>query len=88
VDILFVGVNGFDPEFGASAHSDAEVSTNSLLVRAASRVVAVADSSKLGRRAFAQICRAADVAGLVTDAGCPQGTRSQFEALGIEVITV
>ncbi|MDR2253850.1 MAG: DeoR/GlpR family DNA-binding transcription regulator [Bifidobacteriaceae bacterium] len=88
VDVLFLGVDGFDAGFGASAHSDAEVSTNSLLVRAAAEVVAVADSSKIGRRAFAQICRAQDVAKLVTDQGIAPAAKTQFEALGIEVITV
>jgi DeoR/GlpR family transcriptional regulator of sugar metabolism len=88
VDLLFLGVDGIDVQFGASAHSDAEASTNSLLVRAAARVVAVADSSKVGRRAFAQICRAADVAAVVTDTGIAPAAKAAFEAVGVGVVTV
>lgn len=88
VDILFLGVNGFDPKFGASAHSDAEVSTNSLLVQAAAKVVAVADSSKLGRRAFAQICPTSAVTTLVTDDAAAPEMRSQLESAGLELLVV
>ncbi|MDR3360968.1 MAG: DeoR/GlpR family DNA-binding transcription regulator [Bifidobacteriaceae bacterium] len=88
VDTLFLGVNGFDPVFGASAHSDAEVSTNSLLVEAAARVVVVADSTKLGRRAFAQICPPQAVAALVTDNALAPEMKGRLEALGLEVVTV
>ncbi|MDR1392670.1 MAG: DeoR/GlpR family DNA-binding transcription regulator [Bifidobacteriaceae bacterium] len=87
VDMLFLGVDGFDLDFGASAHSDAEVSTNSLLVRAASRVVVVADSSKLGRRAFAQICPVQAVSVLVTDSGIDPALRFRLEGAGVEIIT-
>ncbi|MDR2567107.1 MAG: DeoR/GlpR family DNA-binding transcription regulator [Bifidobacteriaceae bacterium] len=87
VDLTFLGVDGFDPAFGASAFSDAEASTNSLLVEASAKVVVVADSTKIGRRAFAQICPPASVDTLVTDGGVPPEWQARVQAAGIEVIT-
>ncbi|MDR1442379.1 MAG: DeoR/GlpR family DNA-binding transcription regulator [Bifidobacteriaceae bacterium] len=88
VDITFLGLEGFDPVFGASSHSDAVASTDSLLVKAAAKVVAVTDSSKLGRRAFAQICRAPNVDVLITDSGADLAVLARLRSLGIEVLAV
>ncbi len=47
-----------------------------------------ADSSKLGRRAFARICAAGDVDTLVTDTAADEETVGRFEEAGLRVITV
>ena len=88
VDIAFLGVNGFDAEFGASAFSDAEAHTNAELARCARKVVVVADSSKIGMKAFAQICPAAEVDLLITDTGLGAEARAAIEAEGVEVLAV
>ncbi|MDR1798551.1 MAG: DeoR/GlpR family DNA-binding transcription regulator [Bifidobacteriaceae bacterium] len=88
VGTVFVGVNGFDPEFGASAHSDVEASINSRLVKVAGRVVVVADSTKIGVTAFAQICPPHEVDILVTDTGVPPDMVERIRAQGIEVMIV
>jgi len=88
IDIAFVGVNGFDAKFGASAHNDAEAHTNAELVRAARTVVVVADSSKIGVRAFAQICPPRSVDVLVTDGGLSPDAKKAIEAAGIQVTVV
>ena len=69
LDIAFLGVDGIDAVAGATAHHEGEASTNRLMAGRAGQVVVVADSSKIGRRAFARICAAADVDVLVTDTG-------------------
>jgi DeoR family transcriptional regulator of aga operon len=86
VDLLYLGVDGFCAEFGASAYSDAEASTNAFLARATAKVAVVADSSKLGHRAFAQICRPADVDLLITDAGATAEQLAPIEDVGIAVV--
>ncbi|MDR0592217.1 MAG: DeoR/GlpR family DNA-binding transcription regulator [Bifidobacteriaceae bacterium] len=86
VDLLFLGVDGIDAGFGASAYSDAEASTNLLMVKAAARIVVVADSSKIGRRAFAQICPPAGIDTLVTDKGIEPAAAAQLRGAGVEVI--
>jgi DeoR family transcriptional regulator of aga operon len=88
IDLLFLGVDAFDPEAGAFAHHEGEASINRLMVERAERVVAVADGSKLGRRAFARICETTQVHALVTDVEAdPEAVRA-FEAVGVEVQTV
>jgi DeoR family transcriptional regulator of aga operon len=88
IDITFLGVDGFDPVFGASAHSDAEAQTNAELMDAAARRIVVSDSSKLGFKAFARICEPNRVDMLVTDSGIDDSTRARFEDAGLEVLAV
>jgi DeoR family transcriptional regulator, aga operon transcriptional repressor len=87
IDIAMLGVDGIDPVAGAMAQHEGEASTNHLMARQASRVVVVADSSKIGRRAFARICAAADVDVLVTDTGLSAAARTGFSDAGVQVIT-
>ncbi|SEF26343.1 DeoR family transcriptional regulator, aga operon transcriptional repressor [Amycolatopsis pretoriensis] len=88
IDLLFLGVDAFDADAGAFAHHEGEASINRLMVERAERVVAVADGSKLGRRAFARICETTQVHALVTDTDAdPEAVRA-FEAAGVEVRTV
>jgi DeoR family transcriptional regulator of aga operon len=88
IDTLFLGVNGFDPEFGASAYSDAEAQTNSDMVAAAKRCVVVADSSKIPARAFARICPPSAVDLLVTDSAIDPAVAARINDAGIEVMAV
>lgn len=51
-------------------------------------MIVVADSSKLGRRAFAQVCETSAVSILVTDKDAPEETVEEFTGLGIDVLRV
>jgi DeoR family transcriptional regulator, aga operon transcriptional repressor len=86
LDVVFLGVNAVDAEFGASTHHEGEAGINALMARQARRVVVVADSSKLGLRAFVRICPVADIDVLITDDGAPGDVVAAFESAGIEVI--
>ena len=88
IDLLFLGVDAFDPDAGAFAHHEGEASINRLMVERAERVVAVADGSKLGRRAFARICETTQVHALVTDTDADPEVVRAFEAAGVEVQAV
>ncbi|UOZ07326.1 MULTISPECIES: DeoR/GlpR family DNA-binding transcription regulator [unclassified Amycolatopsis] len=88
IDLLFLGVDAFDPDAGAFAHHEGEASINRLMVERAERVVAVTDGSKLGRRAFARICETSQVHALVTDAEADPEVVRAFEAAGVEVQAV
>ena len=59
LDVAILGVDGIDAVAGATAHHEGEASINRLMARQAAKVVIAADSSKVGRRAFARICTAA-----------------------------
>ncbi len=69
LDIAFLGVDAIDAVAGATAHHEGEASINRLMGRQARKVVIVADSSKVGQRAFARICTPAEIDVLVTDGG-------------------
>ncbi|GHD86180.1 DeoR/GlpR family DNA-binding transcription regulator [Streptomyces naganishii] len=87
IDVAVLGVVGFDVAHGAAANDEAEAAVNRLLCERAARVVVAADSSKLGRRAFARICPAASVDTLVTDTAAEPETVRRFEEAGIRVVT-
>jgi DeoR/GlpR family transcriptional regulator of sugar metabolism len=52
------------------------------------RVIIVADSTKLGRSAFAQIRRPSEVDILITDSGADPGLLKELTEIGIEVSCV
>jgi len=86
IDVVFLGVDAIDPVAGAMAHHEGEASTNQLMASQASQVIVVADSSKVGRRAFARICAAGDVDVLVTDTGLTADAAAGFAEAGVKVM--
>jgi DeoR family transcriptional regulator of aga operon len=88
LDIALLGVDAIDVTLGAAAHHEGEAAMNSLMVARALRVVIIADSSKLGRHAFALICPVDRVDTLVTDADASDDQVAAFEGAGITVIRV
>jgi Transcriptional regulators of sugar metabolism len=52
----------------------------------ASRVVIVADSTKVGKSTFARICELEKIDTLVTDAPVASPMREAFDLAGVEVI--
>jgi DeoR family transcriptional regulator, aga operon transcriptional repressor len=87
LDIAFLGVDGIDAAAGATAHHEGEASTNRLMAGRAAQVVVAADSSKVGRRAFARICTAAEVDVLVTDTGIAPADAAALADAGVKVVT-
>lgn len=87
LDIAFLGVDGFDVARGASSHNEAEAEVNARIAGQARRVVVVADSSKLGRTAFAQIRPFDTVDLLITDSDADPERVKQIAEAGVEVRT-
>ena len=79
LDIAFIGVNGIDPEVGPTNTGEGEASVNALLASRASVSYVLADSSKVGRRAFATMDGYAFTR-LITDAGISAKDKAAFEA--------
>ena len=88
LDIAVLGIDAVDPEQGAYAHHEDEASINRLLAERAHRVVVAADSSKIGRRAFAKICAIDTVDTLITDDAISPEALSAFKEAGVTVTTV
>ncbi|WP_308467652.1 DeoR/GlpR family DNA-binding transcription regulator [Rathayibacter soli] len=87
LDIAFVGVNGIDPVLGCSVHDEREARVNSLMGKRAARAVVAADSSKIGRTAFATLTGGLEVFGtLITDDGITDDQHAALTEHGFEVI--
>jgi DeoR family transcriptional regulator of aga operon len=87
LDVAILGVDGIDAVAGATAHHEGEASINRLMARQAARVVIAADSSTVGRRAFARICTAREIDVLVTDTGIAAEDAARLEDAGVDVVT-
>jgi DeoR family transcriptional regulator of aga operon len=85
LDVLVLGVDGFDVVGGATCHHGVEAGIDAHMVRRARRVLVVAGSEKLGKRAFARICPAAGVHTLITDTDAPPDVVAGIVAAGVEV---
>ena len=88
LDLVFLGADGVDPEAGLTTHHAMEAHTDRALIERAQRVVVVADSSKIGRVAFARICEIERVHEMITDAGADRGLLEQISQVGVEVTAV
>jgi DeoR family transcriptional regulator of aga operon len=88
LDVAIIGVDGVSPSAGFTTHHEVEAHTNRALVRAADRVIVVADSSKLGKRGFARICDIATAADIVTDKHADHRAVADLERLGPRVHVV
>ncbi len=86
LDIAFIGANGLDAEVGPTAHDEQEASVNAMLASRARRAIVVADSTKLGRRAFATIGPRGLFTTVVTDDEITTEQRRRLEESGYEVI--
>ncbi len=87
-DILFLGVDGFDVGAGLSTPNVFESRVNRAMLKAASRVVAVCDSTKFGRRSLALIAPPTAIHTVITDKGLSDENAEALLAAGIEVIRV
>jgi DeoR family transcriptional regulator of aga operon len=88
LDLAIIGVDGLSAAAGFTTHHEVEAHTNRALVRAAGRVVVAADSSKLGRRAFAKICDISAASDIVTDEHADPKAVAELERLGPRVHVV
>jgi DeoR family transcriptional regulator of aga operon len=88
IDVMFLGLDALSVEEGAAAEHEGEAQINATMVARSRRVIAVADSSKLGKRAFCRICDTQRIDLLVTDSGADSDIVEGLRAAGVEVRTV
>ena len=86
LDMVFVGVTGFDLERGATTLEVEEATVTRAMIRQAKQVIVVADSTKVGTVSPALICGASSVHVLVTDTDLPQEMHDTIVTAGIQVI--
>ncbi len=88
VQKAFLGTQAFDLEHGLTDTTPEIADVKRAMIRAARRVVLLADSSKLDRCGFIKVAPLTAVQTVITDDGLPVDTRSAVKGLGIEVIVV
>ncbi|GAA3596384.1 DeoR/GlpR family DNA-binding transcription regulator [Klugiella xanthotipulae] len=87
-DIAFIGANGIHPRFGVSTPDAAEAAAKSAMVHAARRVVALVDSTKLGRETLVRFAALTDIDALITDAEPAAELADALANAGVEVVVV
>jgi len=85
-DIVFLSCSGFSLERGMTDPDLREAEVKRAMMRAARRVVLVADSSKYAAVCFAQIAPLEALHTLVTDSGLPGEAYRNLEARGLQVL--
>ena len=87
-DILFLGVDGFDVQYGLSTPNILEAKVNRVMVDVSKMVVAVCDASKFGRRSLSLIVPPSALHRVITDRAAPKSDMKKLEKAGIEVTLV
>ena len=83
---LFLGVDGIDPEYGFTTTNAMEAVLNQQMIKAAQRIIVLADSTKFGRRGFSRICGLSDVDMIITDNEITVPFAKSIEEAGIEIM--
>lgn len=85
---LFLGVDGIDPEYGLTTTNAMEANLNQQMIKAAQKVIILADSSKFGRRGFSKICELSEVDIIITDNEVTPLFVKSIEESGIEIVQI
>ncbi|WP_020653283.1 DeoR family transcriptional regulator [Massilia niastensis] len=85
-DKLFLGVDGFDLQFGITTHHEAEASLNHKMVERAKKIIVLTDASKFGRVSLHRIVQLDRVHTVITDASISPEYREGLQRLGIELL--
>ena len=84
-DVLFLGVDGFDVEYGLTTPNLLEAKVNRAMMDVAKVVVAVCDSSKFGRRSLSLIAPPSSLQRVITDRGISRVDLNALKKSGVEV---
>ncbi len=87
-DILFLGVDGFDPDAGVFTPNFLEAQVNRVMVEVSLKTIAVCDSSKFGRRSLCNIMPATAVHQVITDKNIDRQCLQAIRKAGIIVTLV
>ena len=88
LDMVFIGADGVSATGGLTTHHEIEGHTDRAVMNSASRVVVVADGSKLGRVVFVQISPIRAVHELITDQEADPNELAAIRDEGIDVTVV
>jgi DeoR/GlpR family transcriptional regulator of sugar metabolism len=87
VDTMFASARGFTIEDGLTDFNVYEVELKKEMAKAAKKLVALLDYSKLGKSSISSFARTADIDTIITDSKAPQEIVDSLTALNINVVT-
>lgn len=87
-DVVFLGVGGIDAEKGLTEYNLDDTRVKRAAIAAASRKIALADQSKLGRVCLATIASLSEIDVLITDAPSEHPVLAAVRDAGVEVVCV
>lgn len=82
---LFLGVDGFDIDYGLTTTNTMEASLNKIMIQSAEKIIVLVDSSKFEKKGFGRICGIEDIDIVITDNGINKKIKHQLIEHGIEV---
>ncbi|MGM9786326.1 MAG: DeoR/GlpR family DNA-binding transcription regulator [Candidatus Cryptobacteroides sp.] len=83
---LFIGCDGINLETGITCSNLEEARLTTVMMKACTQTVVLADSSKFGRRGYGKIGNVEDIDIIITDSGIPDNMRQQIEDLGVQIL--
>jgi DeoR family transcriptional regulator of aga operon len=86
--VLFLGVDGIDPEIGLTTTNLSEARLNQKMINAAQTTIVLADSTKFGKRGLAKICALDQINEIITDSGISPAMLNMLEEKGVKVTVV
>ena len=86
VDVAFIGTNGISVNHGLSTPNSEEAAVKRAMVRSASYVVVVADSTKVGSESLISFAPIDRVDVLITDSQLSEADHEELTAAGLEVV--
>lgn len=87
-DKLFLGVDGFDLDYGLTTSNPLEAKLNRLMVERSNEVIAVTDSSKFGRHSFSFISDLDPLNTVITDDGIMDSYKDGIKKRNINLMIV
>ncbi|MFP4154043.1 MAG: DeoR/GlpR family DNA-binding transcription regulator [Alkalispirochaeta sp.] len=88
VRLAFVGTDGFSVDAGFTTHLVEGAEIVRKMADQAETTVAVADSTKCGRKGFVRVLEAGEVDVLITDSGIPVDVKTALIEVGVDVRVV
>jgi DeoR/GlpR family transcriptional regulator of sugar metabolism len=83
---LFLATAAVSIEEGLTFPALSDISVKRGMIGAASRIILLADSSKIGKRSFSTLCGIDEIGTLVTDDGLTDADHRRLTEAGVEVI--
>jgi DeoR/GlpR family transcriptional regulator of sugar metabolism len=86
VDKAFLGSGGVHPEIGLTDYHPSEVASRQIIVKHAAETYVMADSTKLGRIALAEVCALDNLTAVITDDRAGPDLIGRFVDIGVTML--